>query len=100
MRVPRHLGLENHVLTDPSPWLLPGARFKTRCFMPSAPFVGRRGAAALARTSSLLGVLISSSLMTVTAVAQTFPTPGPEGSVSPDLDLIAKQPAIAPTQLQ
>src|SRR5438270_12056666 len=100
MRAPRHLGLENHVLTDPSPWLLPGARFKTRCFMPSAPFVGRRGAAALARASSLLGVLISSCLTTVAAVAQTLPAPGPEGSMSLDLDIIAKQLDIARNQIQ
>src|SRR2546428_4087040 len=68
--------------------------------MPSAPFAARRGAAALARASSILGALISSSLMTVTAVAQTFPTPGPEGSVSLDLDIIAKQLDIARNQIQ
>src|SRR5580704_18945149 len=68
--------------------------------MPSAPFVGRRRAAALARASSMLGVLISSSLATVGAVAQTFPAPGPEGSVSLDLDIIAQQLDIARNQIQ
>jgi outer membrane receptor protein involved in Fe transport len=68
--------------------------------MSSAPFVGRRGAAALARASSILGVLISSSLATVGAVAQTFPAPGPEGSVSLDLDIIAQQLDIARNQIQ
>jgi outer membrane receptor protein involved in Fe transport len=68
--------------------------------MPSAPFGGRRGAAAFARASSILGLLISSSLATAAAVAQTFPAPGPEGSVSLDLDIIAKQLDIARNQIQ
>src|SRR5438552_592370 len=68
--------------------------------MPSAPFAARRGAAALARASSILGVLISSCLTTVAAVAQTLPAPGPEGSVSLDLDIIAKQLDIARNQIQ
>ena len=68
--------------------------------MPSAPFAGRRGAAALARASSILGVLISSSFAGAIATAQTFPTPGPEGSVSLDLDIVAKQLDIARNQIQ
>ena len=68
--------------------------------MPSASFAGRRAAAALARASSILGVLISSCLTTVAAVAQTLPAPGPEGSVSLDLDIIAKQLDIARNQIQ
>jgi outer membrane receptor protein involved in Fe transport len=68
--------------------------------MPSALFVGRRGAAAFGRVSSILGVLISSSLATIAAVAQTLPAPGPEGSVSLDLDIIAQQLDIARNQIQ
>ncbi len=68
--------------------------------MPSPPFAGQRGAAALVRASSILGVLISSSLATVAAVAQTLPAPGPEGSVSLDLDIIAQQLDIARNQIQ
>ena len=68
--------------------------------MPSAPFVGRRAAAALARASSILGVLISSSFATVIATAQNFPAPGPEGAVSLDLDIVAKQLDIARNQIQ
>ena len=68
--------------------------------MPTAPFVERRAAAALARASSILSVLISLPLVTVTASAQRFPAPGPAGAVSLDLDIVAKQLDIARNQIQ